>query len=138
MSAPAQFKRLEIESADQKRRIAFQFWMMKVQVSAAVTIALAPIDAWNCHDWDKTKEPLAPDVHAWVHAAQFARAVEFTAVDEYMARKVKGAQLVEHGSVQVMAAFGDERNPLILVLSESIRSKRDDGDHGESLPLLAG
>lgn len=90
---------------------------MKMQMSQAVTIALAHIDAWSRHDWDRTKELLAPDVHAWVTNTQpnFNRTVEFTGVDEYMARKVKGAQLVDPGSVQVISTFGDESNALILV-----------------------
>lgn len=56
-------------------------------------------------------------MHAWVKNTQpdFGRAVEFTGVDEYMARKVKGAQLVEPGSVQVISTFGNENNVLILV-----------------------
>ena len=88
-----------------------------MQISSAVTVALTHIDAWSRHDWGKTKELLAPDVHAWVTNTQpnFGRTVEFTGVDEYMARKVKGAQLVEHGSVKVIATFGDESNALILV-----------------------
>lgn len=88
-----------------------------MQVSSAVTVALTHIDAWSRHDWDKTKELLAPDVHAWVTNTQpnLGRTVEFTGVDEYMARKVKGAQLVEHGSVKVIATFGDESNARILV-----------------------
>ena len=88
-----------------------------MQISPAVTLALAHIDTWSRHDWDKTKELLARDVHAWVTNTQpnFARTVEFTVVDEYMARKMKGAQLVEPGSVQVISTFGDESNALILV-----------------------
>jgi hypothetical protein len=39
---------------------------MKMQDSPAVKIALAHIDAWSRHDWDKTKEMLAPNVHAVV------------------------------------------------------------------------
>jgi ABC-type Fe3+ transport system substrate-binding protein len=35
------------------------FWRMTMQDSLAVTIALAHIDAWSRHDWDKTKELLA-------------------------------------------------------------------------------
>ena len=88
-----------------------------MQISRAVTIALTHIDAWSRNDWDKTKELLAPDVHAWVTNTQpnFARTVEFTGVDEYMTRKVKAAQLIEPGSVQVISTFGDETNALILV-----------------------
>ena len=88
-----------------------------MQTSPAVTVGLAHIDAWSRHDWDKTKELLATDIHAWVTNTQpnFARTVEFTGVDEYMERKVKGAPLVEPGSVEVISTFGDECNALILV-----------------------
>lgn len=88
-----------------------------MQISPAITVALAHIDAWSRHDWDKTKELLAPDVHAWVTNTQpnFGRTVEFTGIDEYMVRKVKGAQLIEPGSVRVISTFGDESNALILV-----------------------
>jgi hypothetical protein len=40
---------------------------------------------------------------------------EFTGVDNYMALKVKAAQLVEPGSVQVIGTIGDESNALTLV-----------------------
>ena len=88
-----------------------------MQISQAVTIALTHINAWSRHDWDTTKDLLASDVHAWVTNTQpnFARTVEFTGVDEYMVRKVKAAQLIEPGSVQVISTFGDESNALILV-----------------------
>jgi hypothetical protein len=39
---------------------------MKIQDSPAVTIAIAHIVAWSNHNWDKTKELLAPNVHAVV------------------------------------------------------------------------
>ena len=89
---------------------------MDIIHSPAVAIALAHIEAWGCHDWDKTRELLAPDVHASVTSTQpqFGGG-EFTGVDNYMERKIKGAQLVEPGSVQVLAAIGDERNALITV-----------------------
>ena len=88
-----------------------------MDISPAVTIALAHIEAWTRHDWDKTRELLAPNVHAWVTNTQpnFARTVEFTGIDEYMVRKIKAAQLIEPGSVQVISTFGDERDALILV-----------------------
>lgn len=89
----------------------------EVQLSPAIRIALAHIDAWSRHDWEKTKELLAPDVHAWVTNTQpdFGRTVEFAGVDDYMVRKVRGAQLVEPGSVQVISTFGDESDALVLV-----------------------
>ena len=88
-----------------------------MQISQAVTIALTHIDAWSRHDWDTTKDLLASDVHVWVTNTQpnFARTVEFTGVYEYMVRKVKAAQLIEPGSVQVISTFGDDSNALILV-----------------------
>ena len=40
---------------------------------------------------------------------------EFTGINDYMARKTKGAQFVEPGSVQVLSTIGDENNALIMV-----------------------
>jgi hypothetical protein len=40
---------------------------------------------------------------------------EFTGIDNYMALKIKAAQLVEPGSVQVIGTIGDESNALTLV-----------------------
>ncbi len=87
--------------------------MMKMQDSTAITIARAHIDAWSHHDWGKTREMLAPNVHALVTGTQRDTA-EFTGIDNYMERKKRGAQLVEPGSAQVISAIGDERNALIL------------------------
>ena len=89
---------------------------MKMQDSPAVKIALAHIDAWSRHDWDKTKELLAPDVHASVTTTiPNMGGSEFTGIDKYMALKVKAAQLIEPGSVQVIGTIGDESNALTLV-----------------------
>lgn len=85
-----------------------------MQDSAAVRTALAHIDAWSRHDWDKTKEMLATDVHAVVTSTLPDWGVsDFAGIDEYMLRKKKGAQLVEPGSVQVLSTIGDEKNALI-------------------------
>ncbi len=86
------------------------------QNSPAVTIALAHIDAWSSHDWDKTKEMLAPNVHALVTSTQpqFG-GTEFTGIDKYMEIKTKAAQLIEPGSVQVLSTIGDEINALITI-----------------------
>jgi len=88
-----------------------------MQESTAVSISLDHIEAWCRHDWETTRELLSQDVHACVTNTQpgFARTVEFSGVDEYMVRKVKGAQLIEPGSLQVISTFGDETNALILV-----------------------
>ena len=89
---------------------------VKMQDSPAVKIALAHIDAWSRHDWDMTKELLAPDVHASVTTTMpNLGGSEFTGIDKYMALKVKAAQLVEPGIVQVIGTIGDESNALTLV-----------------------
>ena len=89
---------------------------MKTQDAAAVGIARAHIDAWSHHDWDKTREMLAPDVHVLVTSTQpeFGSG-EFTGIDAYMGPKIKAAQLIEPGSVREISAIGDETNALILV-----------------------
>jgi ketosteroid isomerase-like protein len=89
---------------------------MKTQNSTAIRVARAHIDAWSHHDWDKTRELLTPDVHAWVTSTQpnFGTA-ELTGIDAYMGPKIKASQLIEPGSVHEISAIGDERNALIVV-----------------------
>jgi hypothetical protein len=89
---------------------------MNTQHSRAVAIALSHIDAWGHHDWERTRELLAPDVHASVASTQpqFGGG-EFTGVDNYMALKVKAARLIEVGSVQVLSTVGDAHNALVSV-----------------------
>lgn len=90
--------------------------MMNMQDSTAVTIARAHINAWSHQDWEKTRELLAPNVHAVVTTTQPMKApTELTGIDAYMEPKIKAAQLIEPGSVQEISAIGDERNALILV-----------------------
>jgi hypothetical protein len=88
-----------------------------MQVSKAVVIALGHINAWSRHDWEKTREQLSPDIHALVTNTQpdFARIAEFSGAEEYMTRKMKSAQLIEPGSVQVISTFGDEKHAMILI-----------------------
>jgi hypothetical protein len=89
---------------------------MEAQDSPAVKIALAHIDAWSRHDWDTTRAFLALNVHALVTSTQpnFGSS-EFTGIDNYMPRKIKGAQLVEPGSVRIISTIGDVSNALILM-----------------------
>jgi len=89
---------------------------VKIQDSPAVTIAIAHIVAWSNHDWVKTKELLAPSVHAVVASTvpKFVTA-EFTGADRYMELKVPAAQLIEPGSLHVLSCVGDETNALTLV-----------------------
>jgi hypothetical protein len=87
-----------------------------MQNSPAVTIALSHIEAWSRQDWDKTKELLAPNVHAVVTTTMpTLSGSEITGIDDYMARKIKASQLIEPGSVQVLSTIGDERNALVLI-----------------------
>jgi hypothetical protein len=89
---------------------------MNTQDSTALTIARAHIHAWTHHDWEKTRELLAPDVHAVVTTTQPMKAIaELTGIEAYMAPKIKAAQLIEPGSVQEISAIGDERNALMLI-----------------------
>jgi ketosteroid isomerase-like protein len=89
---------------------------MTMQHPTAIDVARAHIDAWSHHDWDRTRQLLAPDVHAWVTSTQpdFGTA-ELTGVDAYMGPKIKAAQRIEPGSVREISSIGDEVNALMLV-----------------------
>ena len=88
----------------------------KMQDSPAVKISLAHIDARSHHDWDTMRAFLAPAVHAVVTTTHpNFRCSEFSGVDTYMQRKVKGAQLVEPGSVRIISTIGDASNAMILM-----------------------
>ena len=89
---------------------------MTTQNSTAISVARAHIDAWSHHDWERTRELLAADVHAWVTSTQadFGTA-ELTGIDAYMEPKIKAAQFIEPGSVHEISALGDEHNAVILV-----------------------
>jgi hypothetical protein len=84
----------------------------------AVTVALAHIAAWSGHDWAKTRELLAPDVHATVTTTEHSVDAELTGIDSYMDPKTRAARLVKPGSVQVLSAIGDERSALVTVTFE--------------------
>ena len=87
-----------------------------LQDSTAIAVARAHIDAWSNHDWEKTRELLAPDVHAVVTTTDIMRATaDLTGIDNYMVPKIKAAQLIEPGSARVISATGDESNALVLV-----------------------
>jgi len=83
--------------------------------STAVSIALAHVEAWTRHDWARTRDMLAPDVHASVTSTdpRFPGG-EFTGVETYMDRKTKAGRLVDPGSLHLISAIGDERTALIV------------------------
>ena len=87
-----------------------------MQDSPAVKIAVANIDAWSRQNWDKTRELLAPNVHASVTSTMpgFGGS-DFTGIDRCMELKMKAAKLIEPGSVHVIGTIGDESNALTLV-----------------------
>ena len=88
-----------------------------METSTAVEIALRHIDAWTSHDWTMTREMLCEDVHALVMNTQpgFARTVEFTGIEDYMVRKVKAAQMIDPGSLEVVSTYGDATSALVMV-----------------------
>ena len=89
---------------------------MTQQDAPAVAIARAHIEAWSHHDWEKTRELLAPNVHTVVTTTQPGKlSVELTGIDRYMEPKIKAAQLIEIGSVCEISATGDERNALVVI-----------------------
>jgi hypothetical protein len=87
-----------------------------MQDSPVVSVALAHIHAWSHHDWETTRELLAPDVRAKVITTHpgFDDA-DLRGVDNYMGPKTKAARLIEPGSVQVLSAIGDERSAIVTV-----------------------
>jgi ketosteroid isomerase-like protein len=83
--------------------------------SAAVRIARAHIDAWSHHDWRQTRALLAPDVRAFVTSTQRQwGGAELVGAEAYMSAKIKGAGLVEPGSVREISALGDDTNAMIV------------------------
>ena len=89
--------------------------MVKMQDTLAVKIALARIDAWSHHNWERAREQLAPNIHVVSITAQLTLTIdEFMGVDNYMERLMKSVRLIEAGSVNVISAIGDESKALVL------------------------
>jgi uncharacterized protein YndB with AHSA1/START domain len=98
-----------------KERMMYKGANDEMKDSPATKIALAHAEAWSHHDWNTTRELLAPNVHALVTTTLPNRdTAEFTGIDKYMELKRKAAQLIEPGSLQVLSAIGDEHNALTL------------------------
>lgn len=89
---------------------------MKQQDAPAIAVALAHIEAWSNHEWDKAREMLAPNVRVMTMTAQpTINSTDATGIDEYMEGLVNFAQAVEPGSAHILASVGDQHNALILV-----------------------
>jgi|SRR5579883_2695525 hypothetical protein len=89
---------------------------MKQQDAPAIAVALAHIDAWSNHEWDRAREMLAPNVRVMTMTAQpTVTSTDHTGIDQYMEGLLNFAQAVEPGSAHIIASVGDQHNALILV-----------------------
>jgi SnoaL-like protein len=86
------------------------------QDSTAVKRARAHIDAWSSHDWDASRGGLADDVWVTATAADpdFPR-TDLRGADAYMSGLVEFAQAVVPGSVELLAATGDDTLALLTL-----------------------
>ncbi len=86
----------------------------------AVAIARAHVEAWSNHDFDTTRNGLAPDVRVTATTTQpFPPATDLTGVDNYMIGLTQFAQAVVPGSLRVIASVGDERTALLMLTVEA-------------------
>ena len=86
----------------------------------AVAIARAHVEARSNHDFDTTRNGLAPDVRVTATTTQpFPPATDLTGVDNYMIGLTQFAQAVVPGSLRVIASVGDERNALLMLTVEA-------------------
>jgi SnoaL-like domain len=82
----------------------------------AVAIALAHIDAWTHHDFDKARGMLAPDVKVTATSTNPTMPrTDLTGADDYMAGLIAYAQPIVPGSAKVLASTGDDDNALVLL-----------------------
>jgi SnoaL-like domain len=88
--------------------------------SPAVAVARAHAEAWSNHDWGRTREGLAADVHVTATTTQpIIHAVDLTGIDDYMQGLIEFAQAVIPGTARVIASVGDERNALLMLTVEA-------------------
>jgi hypothetical protein len=90
--------------------------MSAQQESPAIATARAHVEAWTNHDFDTARSMLAPDVHVTAMSTNPGLPhTDLTGADSYMEGLIAYAQPVVAGSVQVLAATGDDRNALLLL-----------------------
>lgn len=90
--------------------------MTDKRIPMAVKVARRHIRAWTTLDWDTTRGLLSPNIHAQVSTANPAKqTAELSGIESYMRPKIMAARLIEPGSVEEIAAVGDERNAVVVV-----------------------
>jgi hypothetical protein len=88
--------------------------------SPAVKVARAHVQAWNNHDLDTARAALADDVHLTVTTTQpGAPSVDTVGIPDYMVGLEAFVKAVTHGSLEEIAAIGDDRNALLLITVEA-------------------
>jgi ketosteroid isomerase-like protein len=88
--------------------------------STAVEVARAHVQAWNNHDLDTARAALANDVHVTVTTTQpGAPAVDTVGIPDYMVGLEAFVKAVTRGSLEEIAAIGDDRNALLLITVEA-------------------
>jgi len=90
------------------------------QLSPAVAVARAHVNAWSNHDFDAARSSLAADVRVTATTTQpIMPDTDLTGIDDYMTGLVHFAEAVVPGSAQVIASIGDQRNALLLLTVEA-------------------
>ena len=88
--------------------------------SPAVEVARAHVQAWNHRDLDTARAALANDVHVAVTTTQpGAPAVDTVGIPDYMVGLEAFVKAVTRGSLEEIAAIGDDRNALLLITVEA-------------------
>jgi len=90
--------------------------MSASQQSAAVAVARAHVQAWSNHDFEAARSALAPDVRVTAVSTQpVMPPTDLTGAEDYMTGLTQFAQGVVPGSLQILAATGDDRNALLML-----------------------
>src|SRR5579875_1353170 len=98
---------------------------MKQQDAPAIAVALAHIDAWSNHEWDRAREMLAPNVRVMTMTAQpTVTSTDHTGIDQYMEGQHNALILV---AVQVDFGHGEMtlQSARLYALDESKKIKAE-------------
>jgi hypothetical protein len=88
--------------------------------SPAISVALAHVEAWSNHDFDRARDALAAQVTVDATTTlPVMPPTHLTGVEAYMQGLVQFASAVVPGSARVTAATGDERNALLMLTVEA-------------------